>query len=102
MVSRQNICIKNCLEIQPFKKIDLTTFKEAALHNGVMAFHYQSGNVEVWIDPDSMLPLTVKQPGVEASYQFLTPPPQPFDIPKDQAALLKKEEQAVESTRAMR
>jgi len=83
-------------------KIDPSTFKEASPRNGVLAFHYKSGDVDVWIDPGSMLPLAAKQNGVEASYAFLTPPPKPFDIPKDQESLLKKEQSAYKATRAMR
>jgi hypothetical protein len=83
-------------------KIDPSTFRETAKHNGVLAFHYISGEVEVWINPASMLPLAVKQPGVEASYQFLNPPPRPFPIPKDQESLMQKEEQADQNTRSMR
>jgi hypothetical protein len=83
--------------------IDMSTFKEAAEHNGVMAFHYKSGDVDVWIDPNSMLPLGAKQNGVvEVFYQFLTPPPRPFDIPKDQADLMKKEQKADEAVRSLR
>jgi hypothetical protein len=82
--------------------INMSTFKEAAKHNGVMAFHYKSGDVDVWIDPDSMLPLAAKQNGVEGSYEFLTPPPRPFDIPKDQESLLQKEMEAYKSTKSMR
>jgi len=83
-------------------KIDPSTFKEAALHNGVMAFHYRSGDTEVWIDPNSMLPLGAKQNDVEVSYEFLTPPPRPFPIPKDQADLLRKEQSAYKATSSMR
>ena len=83
-------------------KIDLSTFKEAALHNGVPAFHYKSGETDVWIDPDTMLPLGVKKPGVEVAYQFLPAPPRPFLIPKDQADLLKKEQDAAKAVRSMR
>jgi hypothetical protein len=73
-----------------------------AMHNGVPAFHYKSGEEDIWIDVGSMLPLTAKKNGVEADYQFLTPPPRPFVIPKDQAALLQKEQAAYQSTRSMR
>jgi hypothetical protein len=83
-------------------KIDPSTFKEAAKHNGVMAFHYRSGGVDVWIDPETMLPLGAKQDGVEVSYQFLTPPPRPFPIPKDQENLLQQEQAALKATSSMR
>ena len=82
--------------------INPTSFKEAAKHNGVMAFHYHSGGVDVWINPDTMLPLGAKQEGVEVSYQFLTPPPRPFPIPKDQESLLQKEQAAYKATSSMR
>ncbi len=82
--------------------INMSTFKEAALHNKVMAFHYKSGAVDVWIDPNSMLPLGAKQNGIEVAYEFLTPPPRPFPIPKDQADLLQKEEAAYKATKSMR
>jgi hypothetical protein len=83
-------------------KIDPSTFRETAKHDGVIAFHYKSGDVDVWIDPASMLPLAAKQDAVEVSYQFLPRPTEPFSIPADQAALLKKERQADAATRAMR
>jgi hypothetical protein len=83
-------------------KINPSTFKEAAKHNGVMAFHYHSGDVEVWIDPDTMLPMVAKQGGVEVTYQFLTPPPRPFPIPKDQENLLQQEQAALKATSSMR
>ncbi len=83
-------------------KIDLSTFKETAKHNGVLAFHYKSGDADVWISIDSMLPLTVKRSGVEVTYQFLNPPPRPFPIPQDQESLLQKEQQAYQSTKSMR
>jgi hypothetical protein len=67
-----------------------------------MAFHYHSGETDVWIDPDTMLPLAAKKDGVEGSYQFLTPPPRPFPIPKDQEGLLQKEESAYKATSSMR
>ncbi|MCE0496844.1 MAG: hypothetical protein LV481_02700 [Methylacidiphilales bacterium] len=82
--------------------INMSTFKETALHNGALAFHYKSGDVNVWIDPVSMLPLTVKNLDVEASYRFLTPPSEPLPIPKDQAALLQKEEAAYKAVSSMR
>ena len=83
-------------------KIDPSTFKGAALHNKVMAFHYKSGAVDIWIDPNTMLPMAAKQEGVEVSYQFLTPPPRPFPIPKDQESLLQKEQAAYKATSSMR
>jgi len=83
-------------------KIDLSTFKETAKHNGVLAFHYKSGDADAWIDIDSMLPLAVKRSGVEVSYQFLNPPPRPFPIPQDQESLLQKEQAAYQSTKSMR
>jgi hypothetical protein len=83
-------------------KVDPSTFMDTAKHNGLLAFHYKSGDVDVWIDPTSMLPLAAKQDGVEVDYQFLPRPTTPFPIPADQAALLKKEQQADAATRAMR
>lgn len=83
-------------------KIDPSTFKEAAKHNGVMAFHYRSGETDVWIAPATMLPVQVKQDGVEVTYQFLTPPPRPFPIPKDQSDLLHQEQSALKATSSMR
>ncbi|HEY0256511.1 MAG TPA: hypothetical protein VGC39_03630 [Candidatus Methylacidiphilales bacterium] len=83
-------------------RINPATFKGAMKYNGTIAFHYKSGDVDVWIDPTSMLPLGAEQEGVEVSYQFLTPPPRPFPIPKDQADLMKKERDASAATRAMR
>jgi hypothetical protein len=82
--------------------INMSTFKEVEKHNGVMAFHYKSGDVDVWVDTVTMLPLAAKQDGVEASYQFLTPPPKPFPIPKDQEQLLQKEQAAYKTTSNMR
>jgi len=82
--------------------INLTTFKEAGLHDGAMAFHYKSGDVDAWIDPATMLPLAVKVSGVEASYQFLPAPPRPFVIPDDQAALLKKQQEDDQKIHALR
>jgi hypothetical protein len=83
-------------------KLNLSDFKETDLHNGMPAFHYKTGDTDVWIDQDTMLPLGVKKPGVEVAYQFLPAPPKPFDIPKDQAALLKKEQQDYKAVRSMR
>jgi hypothetical protein len=83
-------------------KVNPSTLQETAKHEGIMAFHYKSGDVDVWIDPTSMLPLAAKQDGVEVSYEFLTPPPRPFPIPKDQADLLQKERAAAQATSAMR
>ena len=87
-------------------KIDLSTYKETEMHNGVTAFHYKSGDksgeTDVWIDPATMLPLGVKKLDVEATYQFLPAPPRPFLIPADQAALLKKEQDADKAVRSMR
>jgi hypothetical protein len=83
-------------------KIDPSTFKEAGMHHGVMAFHYKSGPTDVWIDPATMLPKAAKQDGVEISFEFLTPPPRPFPIPKDQADLLQKERAASQATSSMR
>ena len=83
-------------------KIDPSTFKEAAKHNGTMAFHYHSGETDVWIDPGTMLPVGAKLDGVEIIYQFLTPPPRPFPIPKDQESLLRKGEGAYKATSSMR
>jgi len=83
-------------------KIDLSTYKETEMHNGVTAFHYKSGDTDVWIDPATMLPLGVKKPDVEAAYQYLPAPPRPFLIPKDQADLLKKEQDADKAVRSMR
>ncbi|MDD5350113.1 MAG: hypothetical protein PHQ12_07865 [Chthoniobacteraceae bacterium] len=82
--------------------INPSTFKEEAIHNGVHAFHYRSGDVDAWIDIASMLPLSVKQPGVEATYQHLPAPARPFVIPPDQAALLLKEQEADKKVRALR
>ncbi len=50
--------------------INMSTFKEAAKHNDVMAFHYKSGNTDVWIDPYTLHPLAAKQEDVEVSYDF--------------------------------
>jgi hypothetical protein len=83
-------------------KVNPSTFKETVPRNGVFAFHYKSGDADIWIDPGSMLPLAVKVPGIEVSYQFLTPPPKPFDIPKDQESLLQKEQSAYKATSSMR
>ncbi len=83
-------------------KVDPSTFKEAVPHNGVIAFHYRSNEVDVWIDPTSMHPLAAKKDGVEASYEFMTPPPRPFPIPQDQESLLQKEQQAYKATSSMR
>ena len=83
-------------------KIGPSTFKLAEKHNGVMSFHYHSGDTDIWINPDTMLPTGAKQEGVEASYQFLTPPPRPFPIPKDQESLLEKEKAAYQATSSMR
>jgi hypothetical protein len=83
-------------------KVDPTTFQELAKYNGVPAFHYKSGDVDVWVNPATMLPLAAKQPGVEVSYQFLNPPPKPFPIPDDQASLLKKEQNAYKSSQTLR
>jgi hypothetical protein len=80
----------------------MSTFKETGLHNKEIAFHYKSGQTDVWIDPSTMLPMAVKKDGVEASYEFLTPPPRPFPIPKDQESLLQKEEGAYKATSSMR
>jgi hypothetical protein len=68
----------------------------------VQAFHYKSGETDVWIDVVTMLPLTVKVPGLEVVYQFLPPPPRPFLIPKDQAGLLQKEQEADKKVRSLR
>ncbi len=83
-------------------RVDLSTFKKAEMHNGVMAFHYKSGDTDVWIAPETMLPLAAKKEGVEGTYAFLTPPPRPFPIPKDQESLLQKSEQAYKATSSMR
>jgi hypothetical protein len=83
-------------------KVDPSTFKEAGKHDGIMAFHYKSGDTDVWIDAKTALPLAAKQDGVQASYQFLTPPPRPFPIPKDQETLLHKAEGAYKATSSMR
>ncbi|MGB8356028.1 MAG: hypothetical protein WCD79_19170 [Chthoniobacteraceae bacterium] len=83
-------------------KIDLTTFKETGKHNDVLAFHYKSGDEDVWIATETMLPLAVKKQNVEASYQFLPAPPRPFSIPADQAALLKKQEDADKALHSLR
>jgi hypothetical protein len=82
--------------------INMSTFKETEKHNGVLAFHYKSGDADVWIDTSTMLPVGAKQNGVEVSYQFLTPPPRPFPIPKDQADLLQKEQEAYKSSKSLR
>ena len=82
--------------------INMSTFKEAAKHGNVMAFHYKSGDTDVWIDPETMLPLAAKKEGVEGTYEFLTPPPRPFPIPKDQESLLHKEQEAYRATSSMR
>jgi hypothetical protein len=83
-------------------KIDPSTFKGAEKHNGIMSFHYHSGDTDAWISPATMLPLAAKQDGVQASYQFFTPPPRPFPIPKDQESLLHKAEGAYRATSSMR
>ena len=62
----------------------------------------EEADVDAWIDVGSMLPLTVKKAGIEADYEYLHAPPRPFLIPKDQAALLQKEQGAYQSTRSMR
>ena len=72
------------------------------MHDGALAFHYKNGQTDVWIDPATMYPVTVKTPDIEVAYQFLPPPPKPFDIPKDQADLLKKEQDADKAVRSMR
>jgi hypothetical protein len=82
--------------------VNLSTFKGLTAHNGVQAFHYKSGETDVWIDVVTMLPLTVKVPGLEVVYQFLPPPPRPFLIPKDQAGLLQKEQEADKKVRSLR
>jgi hypothetical protein len=82
--------------------ISQSTFKETKQHNGVMAFHYKSGTTDIWIDPNTLLPLAAKKDGVEVTYQFLTPPPRPFPIPKDQSDLLQKERAASQATSSMR
>jgi hypothetical protein len=83
-------------------KIGPSTFVKAEKHNGLIVFHYKSGDLDVWIDPQTMLPKFAKQSGIEASYQFLNPPPRPFPIPKDQENLLQKELQADQATRSLR
>ena len=83
-------------------KIDPSTYKETEMRNGVLAFHYKIGDEDVWIDPETMLPLAVKKQTVEASYQFLPAPPRPFSIPADQAALLKKQEDADKALHSLR
>ena len=83
-------------------KIDPSTFKETAKRNGALAFHYKSGETDVWIDIATMLPLAVKVPGVEGAYQFLPAPPRPFAIPQDQADLLQKKQKAYRQTRSLR
>ena len=82
--------------------INPSTFKGAAMHNGALAFHYKSGEADVWIDIATMLPLAVKEPGIEANYQHLPAPPRPFVIPKDQAGLLHKQQEADRKVRALR
>jgi hypothetical protein len=82
--------------------INLSNFKGYLMYKGTPAFHYQVGELEVWIDINSMLPLAVKNGGVEAAFQFLAPPPKPFVIPQEQADLLKKEQDADKKARALR
>jgi len=82
--------------------INPSTYKGLDMSKGTAAFHYQSGEVEAWIDVNSMLPIAVKANGVEASYQFLPAPPRPFTIPDDQANLLQKEQAADQKARALR
>jgi len=82
--------------------INPSTYKETAMHDGTLAFHYKSGSVDIWIDPTTMLPLAVKKPDIAAAYQFLPAPPRPFKIPEDQAALLQKEQEADQKIRALR
>ncbi len=82
--------------------VNPSTFKGAEMYKGNLAFHYQSSDVEVWIDINSMLPLMVKRSGAEASYQFLPAPPRPFVIPDDQANLLQKEQDADQRARTLR
>jgi hypothetical protein len=82
--------------------IDNSTFKEATTWNGVPAFHYRIGETDVWIDSATMLPLALRQPGLEASYQFLPPPPKPFLVPEDQEILLKKQRAADKKVRTLR
>ena len=79
-----------------------TTYRGLAKHNGKRAFHYKSENVDVWIEPGTMLPLAAEQNGVEITYQFLPPPPRPFVVPKDQAELLQKQQEAYKKVRALR
>jgi len=82
--------------------INPSTYRDAPIHNGAQTFHYKSGDEDVWIDIDSMLPLAASKGGVEVSYKYLPAPPRPFIIPKDQAALLLKEQAAFQSTRSLR
>jgi hypothetical protein len=64
-------------------KIDPSTYKGVEKRNGIQAFHYKSADLDVWIE-------------------FLTPPPRPFPIPKDQQELLEKEQAAYKATSSMR
>lgn len=82
--------------------IDNSTFKEATVWNGVQAFHYRIGETDVWIDSATMLPLALRQPGLEATYQFLPAPPKPFLIPEDQEILLKKQRTVDKKVRTLR
>ena len=82
--------------------LNASNFQGAETHNGVLTFHYKSGDVEAWVDRTTMLPVGAKENSVEVSYQFMTPPPKPFPIPEDQSALLKKEQSAYQATRALR
>ena len=81
-----------------------SNFKGLVKYNNSPAYYYQPKGGEVWISPHSMLPMAVKssKEGLIAEYQFLQPPPAPFQIPGDQASLLQKEQDAYKAVRSMR
>lgn len=79
-------------------------FKGLVKYNHMPAYDYQTKGGEVWIAPDTMLPIAVKssKAGLIAEYQFLPAPPSPFQIPSGQASLLQKEQEAYKGVGSMR
>jgi hypothetical protein len=79
-----------------------SSFKDVAVYNQARCFHYQEGGDEAWIDVDTMLPVAMKHDGIEADYQFQSPPTSPLQLPPEEATALQKTEDAYKAVNATR
>ena len=83
--------------------IGAATFQETEDYNNAPAFHYKSGDTDVWIDVATMLPVGVKRGGVEAVYNFISTSKKiTLKIPPDQAELLQKGLETEKYVRSLR